>query len=285
MGEYLCLTESDWKGGLPLLAKGGKADLSAAAALDLADATDPQKQAEVGDAWWSAADNEPEFARMLIRQRAATWYNKALESSAIQGLKRVLLERRVAAAESSSTAAAHGQLHATALPRVVIVSAEFGAGKRTASVAKLIQASLDADPFAPVAATSDALKIDPAPFVHKKLALSYRVGAANYSVEVEEGGLILVPPISKDGETIAGASIPFKIVAARYGVDDKWLDVTDAIRKEVKDPSEPVKIHNMADGRELHEGVPKRVVVYFEIHGRRFAQITDQGDSMTLISR
>ncbi len=281
VGEYLCFIKNNWESGLPLLAKGGNKALSAAVALDQAGPTDPEKQVEAGDAWWAVAEKETGSAQLSIRQRSALWYGKALDSGAIPGLRRLTLEKRLAAAQPTPGSGGSSR----ALPKVTVVSAEYGAGKTIVSVAKVIQADLDADPLAPVMASKDHFKVDPVPLVKKKLVLSYRAGGTLSTIELAETEIAIVPPIPKEGLAIPGASIPFKIIVARYGTDLIWLNVTDEIRNEIKDPSVPYKTHNMADGHDLHDKWWKYIVVYFEVNGRRFVRLVPDGDSMTLIPK
>jgi hypothetical protein len=205
----------------------------------------------------------------------------ALESGGVPGLKRALVENRIADANAGNPVAHLS--HLVALKHVTVLDAKFGAGDRMVPVTKLVQKSLDADPFAPVSATRDAMGGDPAPFAGKKLIVSYRIGGLARSIEIGENAVALIPPIPEEGVPLAGASIPFKIIAARYGVDNNWLDVTDAMRKEITNPSEPLKTHNMANGRDLHDGVVKHVVVHFEFHGRRYARIVPDGETMILV--
>jgi hypothetical protein len=103
VGRYLCFIKGDWKSGSPLLAKGGKKGLSDAAALDLAGASLPEKQADVGDAWWNVSEKEAGPEKLAIEQRAAKWYADALsQGDAVVGLKRVLMEKRVASARTAN---------------------------------------------------------------------------------------------------------------------------------------------------------------------------------------
>jgi hypothetical protein len=282
-GQYFCFIKDDWKHGLPLLAKCGRAELSAAAALDLAGANDPDTQIAVGDAWWASAEKEAGSTQLAIRRRAANWYSMALQSGTIAGLKRALLEKRIATAPSridgaSVPAAFGGAAHVT------IIRADYGNGDRTVSIAKAVQAALDADPFAPIDA-GNSWGGDPCGGAHKTLALSYRIGETTSTVEVSENEICFVPPIAKEGVALAGASVRFKIIAARYGADNRWVDATEAIRAEVTDPSEPVIVRNMAGGKDLLNGKVKKLVIYFEIGGRRYVQITPEKSAMTLVPK
>jgi serine/threonine protein kinase len=97
VGRFLCLFKNEWNKGLPLLAKGGNAPLSAAAALDLTQPGTSARQIEVGDGWWSLAESEGGPARLALKQRASRWYDIALKGGDIAGLSRTRLEQHVAA--------------------------------------------------------------------------------------------------------------------------------------------------------------------------------------------
>ena len=168
------------------------------------------------------------------------------------------------------------------LGRVAIIKADYGTDQKTVSIARQIQAALDGDPFMPVEAAN--CWADPAPSQKKKLSLQYRIGDTTQIVEIQEDEICLVPLIPKDGLLVAGASVPFKVVAARYGLDDRWIDATTVIRAEVTGPSQAIQVRNFAgEGIDLHSGRHKHLVVYFETGGRRYARIANEGDVTTLM--
>jgi len=274
VGEFYCMVEDDWAKGLLFLTRAGKSALASAAELDLRSPKQPQEQVAVGDAWWEAAETSPGPVQSKMRERAALWYAKALESESISGLQRILLEKRIAQTSSSRPRPA----------RVVIVSARFGAGDRVASVAKTIQATLDADPYVPLCATVEGLGAgDPAPFTTKQLKLDYEVGGVTHHMDVPEAKVLVFPPAPDDGVQVPGASMAFKVIAARYGVDNRWIDVTDQVRKEFTSPTARVKTHNMANGQDFHLGVPKFIAIYFELHGRRYARLVTDNEMVSLM--
>jgi hypothetical protein len=166
---------------------------------------------------------------------------------------------------------------------VTLVNADYGTAKRTMSLTQVIQKALDADPFTPIEA-GNSWGGDPVPGGTKTLTLTYRIGDITQTIERSENHIFILPPIPKTGLALPGASIPFKIVAARYGADNRWVDATDAIRAELVDPSQSMTVHNMA-GRDLLFGKIKRLVVYYEIQGRRYVHITDEKSAMTLIPK
>jgi hypothetical protein len=98
IGQYLCFIKQAWPAGLPFLAKSGDAKLRSAAKLDAANPTEPGAQCVVADAWWTLAEDRGDHAAAL-RARAAYWYAKALPR--LEGLRRALAEKRVAAANAN----------------------------------------------------------------------------------------------------------------------------------------------------------------------------------------
>lgn len=76
-GRYACLVKEDWRRGLPMLAKGGDADLKAAAEKDLADPTDAPGQLAAADAWWDLGQKADAPEKDALLRRAAHWYRRA----------------------------------------------------------------------------------------------------------------------------------------------------------------------------------------------------------------
>jgi hypothetical protein len=275
VGEYLCFMKADWKRGLPLLAKSGKPAITAAATLDLASAANSDRQIDVGDAWWDAAEKEAGPNQSAMRQHAANYYVNAVEGGKAPGLKRAILEKRIATVWPSSPPAAP--------PHVTILTANYGDATRKISIAKQIQQAIEADPFKPIC-PADGWGGDPAPGAPKTLSFSYRIDTRVVNVTLKNDEIYLIPPIPAEGVAIKGASILFRVVAARYGARSNWIDSTDDIRKEILDRSQSVKVRNMA-GRDLAEMTVKKLVVWFEFRGRRYVHITAEGDSMTLTAK
>jgi hypothetical protein len=93
VGRYLCLVKEDWSAGLPLLAKGTDATLSAPAHWDLQKPLEGGKMMEVADAWWALAERQTGLARRRLRARAAKWYQQALP--VVDGLARSAAAKRI----------------------------------------------------------------------------------------------------------------------------------------------------------------------------------------------
>jgi hypothetical protein len=94
VGKYLCFAKGDWDRGLPLLAKGDDAKLKELATLELAAPTEPNKQIEVGDAWWDLRSKPTDASTTKTRLRAAYWYKKAL-TKITSGLQKARIKKRL----------------------------------------------------------------------------------------------------------------------------------------------------------------------------------------------
>ncbi len=93
LGLLHCFSRGDWRQGLPHLAKGSDAGLSAVAARELASPSEPSAQAKLGDAWWDlAAARKKEEGKALMRH-AGDWYRKA--QPGLAGLDKTKVEKRL----------------------------------------------------------------------------------------------------------------------------------------------------------------------------------------------
>lgn len=90
-GKHLCLSEGDWAKGLALLAKCKDAQLAAAAKLDIAGATEADKQLAIGDAWYDIARADESAEGFFAR--AHHWYN--LAAPRLVGLDKIKAEKRL----------------------------------------------------------------------------------------------------------------------------------------------------------------------------------------------
>lgn len=104
MGAYLCFAHGDWTKGLPLLAEGSDAILSAPAARDLKSPADPADQFELANSWWEIAQKQPLAYQNGVEAHASDWYRKAIPG--LKTLPRAMAEKR-AAAHPSQAAPSH----------------------------------------------------------------------------------------------------------------------------------------------------------------------------------
>jgi hypothetical protein len=79
------------------VSKGSNAAWQAAATADLANPTASDKQVAAGDMWWDLADKETAgVGQRGLRRRAGYWYSQAAANPQFAGLKRSLVEKRLA---------------------------------------------------------------------------------------------------------------------------------------------------------------------------------------------
>ena len=78
VGRYLCFTEENWSGGLPLLAKSSNSSLKNIAAEELKQPIDASTQKSLGDAWLKFAESSSGDDQAAAWRRARIWYQRAL---------------------------------------------------------------------------------------------------------------------------------------------------------------------------------------------------------------
>ncbi len=93
LGRFLCLVKGNWEEGLVYLAKAGDAALGPPAERDRSAPSAPGEQLSLGDAWWGLSEKEKEPARSRLRERAASWYERALPG--LTGVDAVRIEKRL----------------------------------------------------------------------------------------------------------------------------------------------------------------------------------------------
>jgi outer membrane biosynthesis protein TonB len=76
-GRYLCLVLNQWDEGLPKLAQAGNPALAAIAERETARPSEPEAQADLGEAWWQAAESAEGPWRDRMRSRAGYWFRRA----------------------------------------------------------------------------------------------------------------------------------------------------------------------------------------------------------------
>lgn len=92
-GQYYCFVKGQWSQGLPLLARGSDEALKAVAEKEVAGADSASDQSALGDAWWQFAEGAQGRSAEIARQRAATWYRRALPM--LTGLSKLRVEKRM----------------------------------------------------------------------------------------------------------------------------------------------------------------------------------------------
>jgi hypothetical protein len=102
VGKYLCLFEADFKGGLPLAAKGSESGLKKLAQDDLAPSGDVQRRLAMGDGWWELSTSQTWLAKKNLQARAVFWYRQIVGE--LNGIHRSIVEQRIEAVELAALA-------------------------------------------------------------------------------------------------------------------------------------------------------------------------------------
>jgi hypothetical protein len=95
VGRYSAAVKSDWRKGLPMLAKGSDASWKKLAQQELASPSASGEQLALADGWWDAAELAQDVERNGLLLHAGTWYRKA-QPGVAPGLKKARVEKRLA---------------------------------------------------------------------------------------------------------------------------------------------------------------------------------------------
>ena len=86
LGKYLCSVVEEWPAGLLHLAKGSDEKLAELAKLSLARPNpSAEAQAELGDAWWTAAEAADAASKPILQSGARYWYSQSLRELSCSG--------------------------------------------------------------------------------------------------------------------------------------------------------------------------------------------------------
>jgi serine/threonine protein kinase/tetratricopeptide (TPR) repeat protein len=87
-GRFLTLFKGSWSKGLPLLAQGNDDKLKSVAEKDLVKPTEPVKQVELGNEYWTLGEAQKSaLARKLLQIRARDWYEQAIAGGLSEPMK------------------------------------------------------------------------------------------------------------------------------------------------------------------------------------------------------
>ncbi len=89
VGRYYCFERGNWTKGLPMLAAGDDPGLKFLVAKDIQGSETANDQAYLGDTWWEVAETKSAVEKKNIRNRAATWYQRALPGLKGSGAEKV----------------------------------------------------------------------------------------------------------------------------------------------------------------------------------------------------
>ncbi len=148
MGRYHCFVRGDWIVGFEYLAKSNDATFSQLAAKSLAVPDDLAQAAELGDAWWDAADKAKGRDKEDLRSASGYWYRHAVDT--LTGLAKTRIEKRLAEIDAADGANSTGKpkppSRPTSGPTVGATppKSRTAAGSRTVDVMSMINPARDA---------------------------------------------------------------------------------------------------------------------------------------------
>jgi len=126
VGRHFAFVQGDWERGLAHLAKGPDGPLKDLSAKGLKPPTEPAALAEMGDAWFAAAEKAKGKDKADLRAGAAYWYS--LAEPGLTGLAKTIVEKRLKDLGGKVTVAQPGS--AGKLPETIELPLAPGVGMK-----------------------------------------------------------------------------------------------------------------------------------------------------------
>lgn len=117
VGKFLCFIKGSWREGLEHLVRGGDAELKSLAEGDLSHPFEAERQAALGDRWWSVAETSPEREKQQVQAHAAWWYERATSSGQLEASAAAAIKKKLAGLTPPETPAGR---RARPIDRVVL---------------------------------------------------------------------------------------------------------------------------------------------------------------------
>lgn len=165
-----------------------------------------------------------------------------------------------------------------------IVSARYGADNRFNDVRERLQ-GLVRDNALSVKVDNTAMGGDPAVAKSKSLEVAYEYKGATFQTVAKEGGTLTLPePGAKPAlsTTVTSAGSGLRILAARYGGDNRFNDIRERLQAMVRDNGLSVKVDNAAMGGDPAVGKDKNVDVEYEWAGKVYRASVREGRTLNL---
>lgn len=168
-------------------------------------------------------------------------------------------------------------------PQLRIVSARYGADNRFSDVRERLQ-GLVRDNALSVKVDNTSMGGDPAVAKNKTVEVTYEFKGSTYQAVVKEGATLSLPEQgAKPALTgvVTGATT-LRVVAARYGGDNRFNDVRERLQAMVRDNALSVKVDNAAMGGDPAVGKDKVVEVEYELAGKVYRTSAREGRTLNL---
>jgi hypothetical protein len=226
-GTFYALVKGDWDRGLELLSRGSDEKLKALAEADLTCAASGEAAVELAERYLAQAAAQSDTARTHLQFRAHYWYERA--RSRFAGVERTRIERKMAALESELPEA-----------RPVVLQAHFGAYNGWGDVTDKVRGQL-------VLARGQKLSIkvsldlfgipDPCFGEYKTLVVLYRYRGGTRLGITGDAATAAIPEVPGPPDRGPAKPAPGQellILAARYGNQGTFADVTDKVQTTVQ---------------------------------------------------
>jgi hypothetical protein len=227
VGGFYALARGDWDRGVGFLARGSDAKLKAVTEKDVAGPADGDAAAELAERYTAHAASETGAAKTHLLFRALYWYERA--RSRLAGLDRTKVEKKLATLEKTLPQ-----------PRVVVLHASYGAYNGWADVTDKVR-GLAVQAKGAKLAVKVALEVfgipDPCFGEHKTLVVVYRHGGGtrlSVTGDAETATIPMVPGPPDKGPAKPAAGQQLLILAALYGNQGTFADVTEKVQTAVK---------------------------------------------------
>lgn len=151
-----------------------------------------------------------------------------------------------------------------------VVSARYGAGESWVDVTEVVQdiGTNVVDPITVRVGPRNLQCDDPATGVEKILEVAIEVSGKTYVVSAPDRSILTVGHPGAIEEYVGASGEPFiigdwEVIAAWYGVDNRWIDVLGSLRLQVRDGS--IDLHSIAalSNDDPARGVPKTLRLYY----------------------
>lgn len=163
-----------------------------------------------------------------------------------------------------------------------IVRARYGAGNRWMDVTATLQNLVSNDRLS-IKVNNTDMGGDPAEGQHKDLRVEWEYRGRSQETRLREGDYLNLPEDDGDYHGDYGRdSRDLRIIKARYGAGNRWMDVTNTLQNLVSENRLNVKVNNTNMGGDPADDQHKELEVEWAYHGRRQETRLREGDSLNL---
>ena len=146
-----------------------------------------------------------------------------------------------------------------------IIRARYGTGSRWMDVTNALR-HLVSNNRLNAKVNDKNMRGNPAGDEHKELQVTWEYQGRRHDTRLREGDYLNLPDSA--GDSISNFS-DLRIISARYGAGNRWIDVTDALQHLVNNDRLNAKVNDTNMGGNPAEGQDKELLFTWEYQGRR----------------